>query len=94
VTFDTDAGQATQLDNAPLPIHSPLVEDLLVMYAFDLSERFEFLNQREASELNLSPLESHAVPSRDVFLVRDFQRKKYSTITLPYTKYPQTTFQY
>jgi len=56
---DIDAGQATQLDNTPLPIHRPLVEDLLVMYAFDLPERFEFLNQREASELNLSPLELH-----------------------------------
>lgn len=29
------------------------------MYAFDLPRRFEFLNQREASELNLSPLELH-----------------------------------
>jgi uncharacterized protein YtpQ (UPF0354 family) len=57
---DADVGQATQLDNnVPLPIHRPLVEDLLVMYAFDLPERFEFLNQREASELNLSPLELH-----------------------------------
>jgi uncharacterized protein YtpQ (UPF0354 family) len=56
---DTDVGKASQLDNIPPPIHRPLVEDLLVMYAFDLPERFEFLNQREASELNLSSLELH-----------------------------------
>jgi uncharacterized protein YtpQ (UPF0354 family) len=54
-----DIGQATWLENVPLPIHRPLVEDLLVMYAFDLPERFAFLNQREASELNLSHLELH-----------------------------------
>jgi uncharacterized protein YtpQ (UPF0354 family) len=56
---DADVGQATRLENVPLPIHRPLVEDLLVMYAFDLPEHFAFLNQREASELNLSPLELH-----------------------------------
>lgn len=54
-----DIGQATWLEDLPLPIHRPLVENLLVMYAFDLPERFAFLNQREASELNLSPSELH-----------------------------------
>jgi uncharacterized protein YtpQ (UPF0354 family) len=56
---DADARQATRPENVPLPIHRPLVEDLLVMYAFDLPEHFAFLNQREASELNLSPSELH-----------------------------------
>jgi uncharacterized protein YtpQ (UPF0354 family) len=56
---DTDVEQATWLENVPLPIHQPLVEDLVVMYAFDLPERFAFLNQREASELNLSHQELH-----------------------------------
>jgi hypothetical protein len=41
-----DIGQATWLEDLPLPIHRPLVEDLLIMYAFDLPERFAFLNQR------------------------------------------------
>jgi uncharacterized protein YtpQ (UPF0354 family) len=54
-----DLGQATWLEDVPLPIHRPLVENLLVMYAFDLPERFAFLNQQEASNLNLSPLELH-----------------------------------
>jgi uncharacterized protein YtpQ (UPF0354 family) len=54
-----DLGQATWLEDVPLPIHRPLVENLLVMYSFDLPERFAFLNQQEASNLNLSLLELH-----------------------------------
>jgi uncharacterized protein YtpQ (UPF0354 family) len=56
---DTDLGQAVRLENVLLPISRPLVENLEVMYAFDLPNHFAFLNERDASELNLSHADLH-----------------------------------
>jgi uncharacterized protein YtpQ (UPF0354 family) len=56
---DADLGQAERLENVLLPISRPLVENLEVMYAFDLPDCFAFLNERDASELNLSHADLH-----------------------------------
>jgi uncharacterized protein YtpQ (UPF0354 family) len=60
ILVDTaDLEETTRLENVSLPISRPLVENLEVMYAFDLPDHFAFLNERDASELNLTHSKLH-----------------------------------
>jgi hypothetical protein len=60
ILVDTaDLEEITRLENVSLPISRPLVENLEVMYAFDLPDHFAFLNERDASELNLTHSKLH-----------------------------------
>lgn len=61
VIGETEGGEVIELPPDDSPISIPLVAELIVMYALDYPDRFEFITRRRLQENGLNQEELHAL---------------------------------